>query len=165
MVIEPPQEWGVHLPGSYLVFSTKQECANTTHKHTIPWYFSWKAIIIVRIRCIKFTKDETKKHFKRSNRVLRKRFSPTLSTHSSPQKRMSFLEWPMHVSPGRKPNPHQYGPPTDNSYRRRRKKEEDDPHLHIDKKPQEQKLEQLCSARLIHHNSKAVKLHKQRLKK
>jgi hypothetical protein len=165
MVIEPPQEWGIRLPGSYLVFSTKQECANTTHKHTIPWYFSWKAIIIVRVRCIKFTKDETKRALQEIEQSFTEAvFSHVKHTQFAPEEnelpRMTYAcesRW--------KPNPHQSGPPTDNSYRRRRKKEEDDPHLHIDKKPQEQKLEQLCSARLIHHNSKAVKLHKQRLKK
>jgi hypothetical protein len=41
-------------------FSMKQECTNTMHKNTIPWYLSWIVVITVWVPCIKFTKDELK---------------------------------------------------------------------------------------------------------
>jgi hypothetical protein len=38
----------------------KRECANTTHKHIIPWYLSWKVVITVWVQCIRFTQVEAK---------------------------------------------------------------------------------------------------------
>jgi hypothetical protein len=53
----------------------KRECANTTHKHTMPWYSSYKVVIIVWVPCIKFTEVEAKKSaLKDRTEFLRKRF-------------------------------------------------------------------------------------------
>jgi hypothetical protein len=60
--------WQNHLWNEGFVFQDyiggflrKRECTNTTHKHTIPWYLSWKIVITVSVPCIRFTKDETKR--------------------------------------------------------------------------------------------------------
>jgi hypothetical protein len=74
---------------------------------------------------------------------------------------MPFISRSMSVSPSRKPNPHRFGPPTDTTHRHRRK--EEDPHLHREE-IQQAKLEQLCSARLIHRDLKVVKLDMQGFK-
>jgi hypothetical protein len=50
-----------HIKG----FSVKLECTNTTHKHTILWYLSYKLDITVWVPCIKFTKDEAKRALQR----------------------------------------------------------------------------------------------------
>jgi hypothetical protein len=60
------------------------------------------------------------------------------------------------VSPSREPSPHRFGSPT-NSPRRRLQKKKEDPHLYTNKqKQQEQKLERLCSIRLIRRDPKAM---------
>jgi hypothetical protein len=39
----------------------KRECANTTHKHIIPSYLSYKVVITIGVPCIKFTEVESKR--------------------------------------------------------------------------------------------------------
>jgi hypothetical protein len=51
-------------------FSTRWECTNTTHKHTIQWYLIYKVVITVWVPCIKFKKDEAKRMLQRIEQSL-----------------------------------------------------------------------------------------------
>jgi hypothetical protein len=68
---------------------------------------------------------------------------------------VSSIGRPTPASPSRESSPYRSGPCTDNPRWCRRKKEEH-PHLHTDKKQQEQKLERLRSTRLIRCDLRAT---------
>jgi hypothetical protein len=71
-------------------FSVKRECANTTHKHTIPWYLSYKVVITYYFHVLEFTRDEAPKdtskdisELKRKRMFLRKRNILAETYHST----------------------------------------------------------------------------------
>jgi hypothetical protein len=84
-------------------------------------------------------KTKLKRYFNRYIRVFTESMTLTISTLSSPKKRVGLLDRSTPASPSREPSPHRSGSPTDGPNQRRRKKEKDH-HLHIDEtKPQKVK--------------------------
>jgi hypothetical protein len=77
---EPPLKKQVFVSQDHIGrFSVKWECANTTHKHIIPWYLSYKVVITYYFHVLEFTRDEAPKdtskyisEFKRKRIFLRK---------------------------------------------------------------------------------------------
>jgi hypothetical protein len=139
-VIEPPQKWGSISQDHIRGFSMKRQYANTTHKHTIPWYLSMKrSYHNLSAMYYVYKRWSQKSILKDRTKFLQKQISLTSSTRSSPWKRVGFLRWPTPMSPSREPSPHLSGPPTDNPHWCHQK-EEGDPHLHTDKVQQEQSL-------------------------